>query len=216
MTWTDVLSIVQGALFTVSLSLASIVLGLPLGLGVALIRWSRMPIFNGLAMAYVSIVRASPAVTLALLIFFALPTVGLSLDPISAAILTLTLSTGAFNAEIWRGVLLSFPKDQLDAAAAFGMRRGQRFRRIVLPQIIHSALPALVSEMTLQIKSSPAVAVIGIVDITRAAMRVGARTYDPLPPFAVALVLYSFIVWIFVMAQRRIERRREAELAAAA
>lgn len=215
MTWTDVLTIVQGALFTVTLSLASIAIGLPFGLGLALVRWGKVPFFSGLVTAYVSIIRASPAVTLALLIFFALPTVGLSLDPITAAILTLTLATAAFNAEIWRGVLIAFPKDQLDAAAAFGMRRGQRFRRIVLPQIIHSALPALVNEMTLQIKSSPAVAVLGIVDITRAAMRVGARTYDPLPPFAVALVLYSFFVWIFVMAQRRIERSREAELAAA-
>jgi His/Glu/Gln/Arg/opine family amino acid ABC transporter permease subunit len=203
----DYLSIVHGALATISMSLVSIVLGVPLGLGFALIRWSRLPFFNQLTIAYVSIVRTCPAVTLALLIFFALPQFGISLDPVPAGILTLTLSTAAFNTEIWRSALMNFPRDQYDAALSFGMRRGTRFRRIVLPQIVRSSLPGLVNEMTLQVKSTPAVAVIGIVEITRAAIRVGARTYDPLPPFIFALVLYSVIVFAFVKTQRAIERR---------
>ena len=211
MTWYDIYSICQGALFTVSISLASIVLGLPLGLGLALIRWARLPVLDPLVIAYVSVIRASPSVTLALLIFFGLPSIGLSLSPIAAGIITLTLSTAAFNTEIWRGAMLAFPKDQLESAAAFGMAPGLRFRRIVFPQIVHAALPALVNEMTLQVKSSPAVAVLGIVEITRAATRVGARTYDPLPPILVAVVLYSLIVFVFVSLQRRIERRRSAE-----
>ena len=88
------------------------------------------------------------------------------------------------------------------------MRRGTRFRRVVLPQIVRASLPALVNEMTLLVKASPAVAVLGIVEITRAAIRVGARTYDPLPPFIVALVLYSLIVFVFVKTQRVIEREQ--------
>lgn len=207
MSTNDYLSIVHGALATISMSLVSIALGVPLGLGFALIRWSRLPFFNQLTIAYVSIVRTCPAVTLALLIFFALPEIGISLDPVPAGILTLTLSTAAFNTEIWRSALMNFPRDQYDAALSFGMRRGTRFRRIVLPQIVRNSLPALVNEMTLQVKSTPAVAVIGIVEITRAAIRVGARTYDPLPPFIFALVLYSMIVFAFVKTQRAIERR---------
>jgi ABC-type arginine/histidine transport system permease subunit len=65
--------------------------------------------------------------------------------------------------------------------------------------------------MTLQIKSTPAVAVIGIVEITRAALRVGARTYDPLPPFIFALVLYGLIVYVLIKTQRVIERRQPVE-----
>jgi ABC-type amino acid transport system permease subunit len=60
--------------------------------------------------------------------------------------------------------------------------------------------------MTLQVKSSPAVAVIGIVEITRAALRVGARTYEPLPPFIFALAIYSLLVYLLVQAQRSLER----------
>src|ERR1700746_3297539 len=111
------------------MSLVSIVLGVPLGLGLGLIRWSRLPLLNPLTIAYVSIVRTCPSVTLALLIFFALPEIGLSLNPLPAGILTLTLSTAAFNTEIWRSALINFPRDQYDAALSLGMRRAPRFRR---------------------------------------------------------------------------------------
>jgi His/Glu/Gln/Arg/opine family amino acid ABC transporter permease subunit len=203
----DYYSIAYGALATVSLSLVSIVLGVPLGLALALVRWSRLPVLNQLVIGYVSIIRTCPTVTLALLVFYALPVVGISLEPIPAGILTLTVSTAAFNTEIWRNALTNFPRDQYDPALTFGMRRGLRFRRIVLPHIIHTSLPALVNEMTLQVKATPAIAVIGIVEITRAAIRVGSRTYEPLPPFIVALVLYSLIVFAFVTMQRTVERR---------
>ncbi|MBN3761510.1 amino acid ABC transporter permease [Burkholderia sp. Ac-20365] len=207
----DYWSIAQGALATVVLSVASIVLGVPLGLGLALIRWARVPFLNRAVVAYVSLIRSCPAVTLTLLIFFALPQFGISLDPTPAAILALTISTAAFNCEIWRAALINFPRDQYDAALAFAMPRSLRFRRIVMPQIWRASLPGLVNEMTLQIKSTPAVAVIGIVEITRAALRVGARTYDPLPPFVFALVLYGLIVFVLVKAQRVIERRQPVE-----
>jgi His/Glu/Gln/Arg/opine family amino acid ABC transporter permease subunit len=211
MTAYDYWSIFQGALATISLSVASILLGIPLGLGLALIRWARVPVLNRVVIAYVSLIRSCPAVTLTLLIFFALPQFGISLDPTPAAILALTISTAAFNCEIWRASLMNFPRDQYDAALSFAMPRTLRFRRIVLPQILRSSLPGLVNEMTLQIKSTPAVAVIGIVEITRAALRVGARTYEPLPPFIFALLLYGLIVFVLVKTQRIIERRQPVE-----
>lgn len=206
----DYFSIAQGALATILLSVASLLLGVPLGLGLALLRWGRVPVAHRLVAGYVSLVRACPLVTLTLLIFFALPQIGLSLNPVPAALVSLTIATSAFNCEIWRAALVNFPRDQHDAARAFAMPRGLRFRRIVFPQIWRSALPGLVNEMTLQVKATPAVAVIGIVEITRAALRVGARTYEPLPPFVFALALYGVIVMILVRTQRRIERRQPA------
>ena len=74
-----------------------------------------------LVAAYVSLLRATPLVTLILLVFFGAPTIGLPIDPIPAAILTLTLNTSAFNCEIWRAALIDFPRTQLEAARAFGM-----------------------------------------------------------------------------------------------
>ncbi len=213
MTANDLLALLQGAAFTVLFSVTAVVIGVPAGLGLALIRWRGVPVLSQAVALLVSLLRAAPAVTLALLIFFALPRVGVSLDPVPAGILTLTLSTMAFNAEIWRASLLALPRDQLDAALAMGMGRTLRFRRIVLPQVARAALPALVNELTLLVKVSPAVAVLGVVDITRAAVRIGAQTYEPLPPFMAALVIYSLIVFLFVRLQRVVERRIGASLA---
>jgi His/Glu/Gln/Arg/opine family amino acid ABC transporter permease subunit len=211
----DIAAIFQGAIVTVSLSLIGILIGLPIGLGLALLRWADVPVAAGIVTLYVSVLRATPLVTLLLLLFFALPNIGVPINPISAAILALVMNTSAFNCEVWRSALMNFPKDQYEAAQSVGMHAGQRFRRIVLPQIVRVSLPGLVNEMTLLIKVTPVLAVVGVVDITRAAVRIGAETYEPLPPFLVAVALYVPIVFALVSLQRWIERRQLAVEAAA-
>ncbi len=215
MSTADVLTIFSGAWTTLLLSLAGIALGLPLGLGLALLRWGRVPLLNPLVAVYVSLLRATPLVTLVLLLFFALPSAGISLGPVTAGLLALTLNTSAFNCEVWRAALLDLPKDQIEAAQSVGMGRVLRLRRIVLPQIARTAMPGLINEMSLLIKLTPVLAVVGVVDITRAAVRVGAQTYEPLPPFLVALSIYMPIVFALVSVQRWVERRLARREAAA-
>jgi His/Glu/Gln/Arg/opine family amino acid ABC transporter permease subunit len=211
----DIASIFQGAVVTITLSLIGILIGLPIGLGLALLRWANVPVIAPIVTVYVSILRATPLVTLLLLLFFALPNIGVPINPISAAILALVMNTSAFNCEVWRAALMNFPKDQYEAAQSVGMRASLRFRRIVLPQILRVSLPGLVNEMSLLIKVTPVLAVVGVVDITRAAVRIGAQTYEPLPPFLVAIALYAPIVFALVALQRWIERRQLATEAAA-
>jgi ABC-type amino acid transport system permease subunit len=78
-----------------------------------------------------------------------------------------------------------------------------------------TCLPGLVNEMTLLVKSSPAIAVVGVVDITRAAARIGAQTYEPLPPFLLATALYFIVILVFVRVQRTLEARISEEPGAA-
>jgi His/Glu/Gln/Arg/opine family amino acid ABC transporter permease subunit len=208
MSWGDLLAILQGAVVTVTLSFAGILIGSPVGLALAVLRWADVPVAARAVAVYVSILRATPLVTLLLLLFFALPNIGIAVAPISAAVLALVMSTAAFNCEVWRASLMNFPKDQYEAAQSVGMNATLRFRRILLPQIARASLPGLVNEMSLLIKVTPALAVVGVVDITRAAVRIGAETYEPLPPFLVALALYVPIVFILVSLQRWIERRQ--------
>jgi len=215
MSHADVLAIFGGALTTLLLSAAGIALGLPIGLGLALVRWARVPALWRCVAVYVSLLRATPLVTLLLLLFFALPNVGVPVGPISAGVLALTLNTSAFNCEIWRAALMDFPKEQIEAAQSVGMPRSLRFRRIVLPQIVRSSLPGLINEMSLLIKVTPVLAVVGVVDITRAAVRIGAESYEPLPPLLVAITIYVPIVFALVSVQRWVERR-QARLEAAA
>jgi His/Glu/Gln/Arg/opine family amino acid ABC transporter permease subunit len=215
MSASDVLAILQGAVVTVTLSLTGILIGLPIGLALAVLRWADVPVVARMVAVYVSILRATPLVTLLLLLFFALPNIGIAIGPISAAILALVMNTAAFNCEVWRASLMNFPKDQYEAAQSVGMNATLRFRRIVLPQIIRGSLPGLVNEMSLLIKVTPVLAVVGVVDITRAAVRIGAETYEPLPPFLVAVALYAPIVFVLVSLQRWIERRQSMAEAAA-
>jgi His/Glu/Gln/Arg/opine family amino acid ABC transporter permease subunit len=203
----DVLAIFSGALTTLLLSACGIALGLTIGLGMAVTRWARVPVLSQIVAVYVSLLRATPLVTLLLLLFFALPNVGIPVGPISAGVIALTLNTSAFNCEVWRASLMDFPKEQIEAAQSVGMRRGLRFRRVVMPQIVRTSLPGLINEMSLLIKVTPVLAVVGVVDITRAAVRIGAETYEPLPPFFVAIAIYLPIVYALVSLQRWVERR---------
>src|SRR5258706_3679891 len=97
MSGSDIAAIFQGAIVTVTLSLVGILIGLPIGLGFALIRWANVPIAAGVVALYVSMLRATPLVTLLLLLFFALPNIGAPLNPISPATPSLAMETCAFN-----------------------------------------------------------------------------------------------------------------------
>jgi His/Glu/Gln/Arg/opine family amino acid ABC transporter permease subunit len=208
MTWGSLLAdLARGAVTTLTVSLAGIALGTVIGLGLALVRVGRVPIAAPAVTAYVSVVRATPMVTLALLVFFGLPGLGLAMSPLAAAILTITINTSVFQAEIWRASLLDFPRGQLDAARAGGMTRAVTFRRIVFPQAWRASLPALVNEMTLVIKGSPAVAVIGVVDLTRVAVRATTITYEPVRPFLTATAIYVVVVMVLLRLQHATERR---------
>jgi His/Glu/Gln/Arg/opine family amino acid ABC transporter permease subunit len=107
-----------GAGNTVAISLLAIVIGTPLGLGLALIRWGRLPGLDPAVAILVSLLRATPAVTLVLLVYFALPTVGLEVPRFAAGVATLTLGSMAYNCEIWRAALLALPHSACHAACA--------------------------------------------------------------------------------------------------
>lgn len=203
----DILAILHGAVVTLTLSFTGILVGVPVGLGLALVRWARVPLLRRAVAVYVSLLRATPLVTLLLLLFFALPNVGIPIGPISAGILALVLNTSAFSCEVWRASLMSFPKDQFEAAQSVGMPARLRLMRIVLPQVARASVPGLVNEMSALVKVTPVLAVVGVVDITRAAVRIGAESFEPLPPFLVAIAVYAPIIFLLVSGQRLLERR---------
>jgi polar amino acid transport system permease protein len=200
-------TLLQGFGTTLALALMALAAGVPLGLLLALARWRGGRVAGTLIGGYVSLMRPTPVVTLCLLVFFLLPAVGVELPPLAAATLALALNTTAFNCEIWRAALATVPRDQIEAGAAFGFSGWQGFRFIVMPQLWRAGIGPLVSETTLLLKITPAVSVVGVVDITRAASRIGAQTYEPLPPFLAATALYALIIAALVKGQRVLERR---------
>jgi His/Glu/Gln/Arg/opine family amino acid ABC transporter permease subunit len=208
MAWDSLLAdLARGTLTTLMVSAAGIALGMLAGLVLALVRVGRVPVAMQAITAYTSLVRATPMVTLALLVFFGLPSIGLAMSPLAAAVATIAINTSAFQAEIWRASLLDFPTGQVDAARAAGMTRAVAFRRIVFPQVWRASMPGIVNELTLVVKGSPAVAVIGVVDLTRVAVRWTTQTYEPIVPFLSAGAIYVVVVMFLLRAQRYTERR---------
>jgi polar amino acid transport system permease protein len=198
--WTMLL---EGAWATLWISGTAIAIGVVLGLCVALLRRQGIGWINKPLTLYVSLARATPLVTLTLFVFLGAPSLGIDLDRNVAAVIALTLNTTAFNAEIWRSAFLSFPREQIEAASASGMTPWLTFRRIMLPQMFLTSLPGLINEMSFLIKTSPAVAVIGVVDLTRVTNRIAAVTYEPLPPILAAAAMYMALIGVMVFLQRR-------------
>jgi len=96
---------------------------------------------------------------------------------------------------------------QLEAARAFGMTRRVAFWRVVFPQIWRASLPTLVNEMTLLVKASPAIAVIGVVELTRKTRQISAVTYEALPPLVLAAIIYGALLALLVAGARWLEHR---------
>lgn len=207
MTGSDWITLLHAAWTTIWVSGIAIVLGIVLGLVVAMLRAARIPVLSQALAVYVSLIRATPMVTLVLFLFVIAPSLGWEVDARVVAIAAMTINTTAFNAEIWRSALTSFSREQLEAAKAAGMTTGLTLRRIMLPQMLTTSLPGLVNEMSLLVKSSPAIAMIGIVDLTRVTNRIAAVTYDPLPPILAAGLLYILIIGGLVRFQRIADSR---------
>src|SRR6516164_3373322 len=210
---TALLDLLTGVGTTVAVCSIAIAAGMPLGLLIAAGRTGKNTILRLVCGLYASFVRAVPLVTFVLLIYFGLPAIGLAFDPLPASVFALSLNTAAFNSEIWRAGIADFSRGQIEAARAFGMTPRLAFWRIMFPQIWRKSLPLLVNEMTLLIKASPAIAVIGIVDLTRKARQIAETTYEPLPAFFAAVLIYGVVLLALVAAARLLERRLSARTA---
>jgi polar amino acid transport system permease protein len=196
--------IISGAIATFVVSLAGWIVGMPLSLAIALIRIRKVWAIAFLLTVYVSLLRSLPLPLLVLLLYFGLPAIGINLDPFVAGTISLALNTSSFNSEIWRGAILNFPSEQIDAAKSVGMTSKQAFWRIAFPQIWRANLPNFVSEATFLIKASPAIGIIGIDDLTRRAGKLAASNYEPLPTIAMAMAMYVAILLTISLISRPI------------
>lgn len=128
------------------------------------------------------------------------------------AVVALTLSYAAYEGEVMRGAFAGVPRGQLEASRAFGMSPWKRFRRIWLPQAIHRALPTLAGETVLQLKATPLVATITVIDIYAVVSRVRQDTFIVYEPLLLLALIYLVITGIIVFAFRKLEARIPSRL----
>ena len=183
----------QAAGATVALSLAGIALGFVFGTLVCMARVSGKPWLERLGGAYVSVFRGVPLLVLLLFVYDFLAILGLDVPALVAAIGGLSLSSGAYQAEILRGALNAVPRGQSEAAVALGYTSFVRWRTILMPQALRISIPPLINEFILLIKASSLVSVVGIAELTRVSMNIASMTYRPLEAYVGGGLFYLAI-----------------------
>ena len=202
--------LLEGALVTIAASLLAVVLGLVVGIFVMIGRQSRFKVLRALMGAYMSIVRGTPLFIQILIVYYALPGLGLDIPRFQSGVIALSLNSGAYISEMIRGGLLAIPKGQLDAARACGMRSGLIWRRITLPQVLVLILPPLTIEFTGLLKASALLSVIGLVELTRRAQEVIGETLRSPEVWLTTAVLYFVMCFALGTITRRLEKAAAA------
>ncbi|ONX61509.1 ABC transporter permease [Burkholderia cenocepacia] len=192
---------------TVFLGLASFALGSALGLAVALARVSSIRFLRGIAFAYVSIFRGTPLLVQILLIYFGLPRYGITLDPVPAALLALTLFSAAYLSENFRSGINAVDRGQWEAAHSLGMNYWKMMWRVILPQGLRIAIPPVGSRMITLIKDTSLASTITVVELTRVADQVGASTFRYMEMFLMVGLIYWVINQILTIVQTIFEGR---------
>src|SRR4051794_17093064 len=196
----------QGALVTLLISLASMVLAAALGLVLALVRLES-PRLRPFATAYVEIVRGTPVLLQLYVLYFGLADV-IALGPWSAAIIGLGLNYAAYEAEIYRGAIQAIPAAQWEAALAIGLSRRAALRHVILPQALRIAIPGVTNDFISLLKDSSLVSVLTVVELTKRMTIVAVDNHGWLVPGALCAALYFLLGYPLARVARRLERRR--------
>jgi cystine transport system permease protein len=181
-----------GLYFTIPLTLIAFVLGLILAFLTALARLSGFKPLVVLAKFYVWIFRGTPLLVQLFILFYGLPSLGLTLDPFPAAVIGFTLNMGAYSSEIIRAAILSIQKGQWEAAFSIGMTKSQAMRRVILPQAVRVSIPPLGNSFISLVKDTSLAATITVTELFQKGQQIAAVTYEP-------LWLYIEVAFIYLM-----------------
>lgn len=214
--------LLEGAGFTIRVSLLSLLIGMILGLIACLMQLSKSKILKALSGIYIWIIRGTPMMVQAMLVYFGIPQVAniilkaaadggsferFTLSPMYAAIITLSLNAGAYLAEIFRSGIQAVPKGQTEAARSLGLTKFKTMQKIVLPQAFKIVVPSLVNQFIITIKDTSILSIIGLAEIVNKAGIYAGSTYQYFETYMYAALFYLVITSILMVVSKAIERR---------
>jgi cystine transport system permease protein len=206
--------LLRGALFgTIPLALASFALGLALALVVALMRLSKVRVVSGIARAYVSVIRGTPLLVQLFVIFYGLPSVGVTIDPWPSAIIAFSANVGGYAAEVIRAAIQSVPKGQWEAAHMIGMSNRLALRRIILPQAARVSVPPLSNTFISLVKDTSLASLVLVTELFRKAQEIATASGEFMTLYVEAAVIYWVICLFLSSGQSVLERRLDRYVA---
>lgn len=201
--------LLEGAGVTLQVFAATLVLAVPLGLTLALLRLSSVRTASTAVAGYIWLMRGTPLMLQMLFIYFALPfvpVIGIRLPDFPAAIVAFVLNYAAYFAEIFRAGIQSIGKGQYEAAQALGLSRAQTMRRIILPQMVKRILPPMSNETITLVKDTSLIYVLAMNDLLRAARGIVQRDFT-IMPFVVAAAFYLVMTLLLTWGFMRLEKK---------
>ena len=200
--------LIEGLGFTLLYTVGSIAFGLIIGLLVGLLRLSRNWLLTLPLIAYIEAFRCTPLLVQIIWFYYAFPVlVGIDMPAVVAGLLVLSLYTGAFYAEIFRGGVISIERGQWDAARAIGMRHVEVLRRVILPQAIKRMIPPFLNQSIIQLKNTSLVSTIAVSDLLYQGQLITSATYRPLETYTTVAMIYFAILFPLTLFAQGVEYR---------
>ena len=198
---------------TILLACAAIVLGSILGVSLCLIRIYGPRVPRYAAVLYIDFFRAMPALVVLIVIYYALPYVGIKLSAFVATTLALSMINAAFTAEVCRAGIESIPKGQFEAAQALGLHFWLAMRKVILPQALRAVVAPLVSNYVAVFKDTALASVVAMPDLLKQASEAQALMANPTPLMGAAII-YLAILWPMIRLVGYLEVRSRRERSA--
>ncbi|MCP2366372.1 cystine transport system permease protein [Agromyces flavus] len=198
---------------TIPLALASFAIGLVLALAVALMRLSKNRIVSNIARFYVSVIRGTPLLVQLFVIFYGMPSIGITIDPWPSAIAAFSLNVGGYAAEIIRAAILSVPKGQWEAGYTIGMSSATTLRRVILPQAARVSVPPLSNTFISLVKDTSLASLILVTEMFRVAQEIAAFSTEFLLVYLEAALIYWVICLALSGGQSALEKRLDRYVA---
>lgn len=198
--------LLKGLSVTMQLFAYTLILALPLGLVVALLRMSRFKPVNMVTGLYILVMRGTPLILQIFTIYFFLPQVVGHIDRLPATVIAFVLNYAAYFAEIYRGGISAIPQGQREAGKVLGMTRFQTFQRVLLPQVFKQILLPVSNEVITLIKDTALVTAVGLQEMYQAARAATSRTGSLEPLFLAGLVYLLLNSVVTVVFDRLIKR----------
>ncbi len=198
-----------GIRVTIPLTLISFTIGILIALMTAMVQTAKIPVLKQIARFYVWIIRGTPMIVQLFVVYFGLPSIGITLAAFPSAVIVFSLSVGAYCSETIRAAIESVPAGQLEAGYCVGMNYRQTMMRIILPQAFRTAFPPLSNSLIGLVKDTSLAYSVAIVEILATAQRIAARSYDYFWLYCEAGVIYLIFCTILTFVQSRMEKRME-------
>lgn len=200
-------SFLQGAAVTLELTAVGLLIGFVLGLGLAVARIYGPKWLRVIAIGYLELFRGTPLLVQLFIIYYGLPSLGLTLSQMLSAYLALGLNSAAYQAEYFRGSLQAIGSSQMTAGRAIGLSRWKTIWYVILPQALRLMIPAWSNEPISLLKTTAVVFLIAVQDLMAKAKRAAAETYDPIGSYLAVAVVYLVMVFILNWGLKYLERK---------